>query len=290
MRGLLTLAVCGCVGVALAAPAARAQQSGQRRDHASRSRGSGAPVADQFVSTPGQMVSTPGHGAAAPGQRVSTPGQMVTMPGLMVTTPGQTIAPTPGVIAPFHTQQPPSQGQTQSPEAGRQGVSAGRHHHNRHEYRPEYGSVGGYAVPYVAENGSSTQAANTGGSGSGYGLTPRTTVRANPEQMTSNSEPSLKDAPSGNRPAYHAEEPAAEPSVPASAPNVIQSREPVLTVVMKNGSKRRVRNYALTPQMLIDLDGAASGKEVKIPLSEVNLAATEKAAAQAGLSFAVHVS
>lgn len=74
---------------------------------------------------------------------------------------------------------------------------------------------------------------------------------------------------------------------PANAPNVIQSQEPVLTIVMKNGSKLRVRNYALTPQMLLDLDGAGNGRETEIPLSAINLKATEKAAAQAGLSFAV---
>jgi hypothetical protein len=280
MRWLLTLAVCGCVGVALATPAARAQQDRQRDHHAGRSAGSNAPQAAQFVSTPGQMVSTPGQG-------VTTPGQSVTMPGVMVTTPGQSIAPTPGVIAPFHTQQQPTLGQTQqSSQAGRQGVSAGRHHHNRHEYRPEYGAVMGYAVPYVVENGSGTAATNAGGSGGGTGWAPRTAVRANPERTAYNSGLPLADAPSGNRPAYRPEA-GSQPETPSSAPNVIQSREPVLTIVMKNGTKRRMRNYALTPKTLMDLDGAASGTVVKIPLSEVNLAATEKAAAQAGLSFAV---
>lgn len=281
MRWLLTVAVCGCVGVALAAPAARAQQGGQRGDHANRSSGSGAPQAASFVSTPGQMVSTPG-------QSVTMPGQSVTMPGMMVTTPGQSIAPTPGVIAPFHSQQQPSAGQSQSSQDGRQGVSAGRHHQNRHEYRPEYGAVMGYAVPYLVENGSSTGATNAGGSGTGSGLAPRTAVRANPEQTAYNTGLPLADAPSGNRPAYRPEA-ESQPETPSSTPNVIQSREPALTIVMKNGSKREVRNYALTPKTLIDLDGAASGKEVRIPLSEVNLAATEKAAAQAGLSFAVPV-
>ncbi len=68
---------------------------------------------------------------------------------------------------------------------------------------------------------------------------------------------------------------------------MIQSKEPVVVIVMKNGTRRKVRNYALTPQMLIDLDEAASGKDVEIPLSAINLAATQKAAAQAGLSFSV---
>ena len=98
---------------------------------------------------------------------------------------------------------------------------------------------------------------------------------------------SYAGAPSGNRPAYR---PELESEVPSTDPSLIQSKEPVLVIVMKDGKPRKVRNYALTPQMLIDLDGAASGKDLEIPLNAINLTATQKAAAQAGLSFSVPTS
>jgi hypothetical protein len=112
-------------------------------------------------------------------------------------------------------------------------------------------------------------------------------VSSQAANATSEQPVSYADAPSGNRPAYR---PEPESEIPSTAPNVIQSREPVLVIVMKDGKQRKVRNYALTPQMLIDLDEAASGKAVRIPLSAINLAATQQAAAQAGLSFAVPTS
>jgi hypothetical protein len=97
------------------------------------------------------------------------------------------------------------------------------------------------------------------------------------------------DASSGNRPPYRPDADVQEQK-PANAPNEIQSQEPVLTIVMKNGSRRKIRNYALTPEMLIDLDNAGSGRETEIPLRTINVAATQKAAAQAGLSFSVPTS
>lgn len=274
-----------CVGwlaATIAVPSLCAQSSSR---HA---RQNGAPVADQFVSTPGQMVSTPGQRVAGPGQMVTMPGQMVIAPGRMVIAPGQSISPTPGVIAPFHPQAQPSLGQASPPQTGKLGVTPGRRHRSRHTYRPEYQAVESYAVPYGVDNNSGTEAATADGAGNAAAA-PRTMVRASlgqpglgPEERRA----SLADAPSGNRPPYRSAV-ESQPHEPSTVPNVIQSQEPVLTVVMKNGERRKVRNYALTPKTLIDLDEAASGKEVEIPLNEVNVSATKKAAAQAGLSFAV---
>lgn len=293
MRRLLTLAVLGCVAVTLAAPQLCAQSYGAHEDHGQGARPvrNSAPVPDQFVSAPGQMVSTPGQMVTGPGQMVTAPGQMVIPPGQAVIPMGQSIAPTPGVIAPFVTPSHSSGNEGQPTESGQQGsgFSPGRREHHRHEYRPEYGSGAGYAVPYFYDSGYGAEP-SVRGSARSSSASGRSMKAERPSPQTRDfaamRRPSLASAPSGNRPAYRGEG-RAESSLPASAPNVIQSREPVLTIVMKNGSRRKVRNYALTPQALMDLDGAASGYEVNIPLSEINLPATEKAAAQAGLSFAV---
>lgn len=278
-----------CVGwlaATMATPWLCAQSSG------SHSNQNGAPVADQFVSTPGQMVTTPGQRVNGPGQRVTTPGQMVIPRGQIVFAPGQSISPTPGVITPFQPATPSqsSEGQAQGAQAGGDSVTPGRRFQERHRYRPEYGAAEGYAVPYAASVGYVAGVAETGaGDGSASGADGRSMMGVAGTSGSKEQRVSPTEAPSGNRPAYRPEvEPKANESPRAA--NVIQSREPVLTVVMKNGERRKVRNYALTPKTLLDLDEAASGKEVAIPLSEVNLAATEKAAAQAGLNFAVPTS
>jgi hypothetical protein len=283
MRKRHLLICVGWLAVNAAAPWLCAQNSNQQPTQ------NGAPVADQFVSTPGQMVSTPGQMVTGPGQMVSTPGRMVISPGSMAVGPGQSISPAPGVIGPFHTPGQQVSGQAPAPQGGERAVQPGRRHHRRYDYQPEYGVVEGYAVPYLVNADSGTGASTGSGPAAGTGSGGRSMMGVSSEEAASaGSQPeSYADAPSGNRPAY---QPDMESEAPATAPNVIQSKEPVLMIVMKDGKQRKVRNYALTPQMLIDLDGAASGKEMEIPLSAINVAATQKAAAQAGLSFSVPTS
>lgn len=240
-----------------------------------------APVADRFVSTPGQFISPPG-------QMVTTPGQTVIPPGQAVTPIGQRIAPVPGVVAPFQSPMQVPQSAESGFGAGRTsglglGIVSGRRHHNRHEYQPEYGSAEGYAVPYSVTNDYKAGGASSSGSSDSRSMMGLS--RQKGSGLAQQLEP-LMEAPSGNRPPYRPSS-ESQTETPSTTPNVIQSREPVLLLVMKNGDRRKVRNYALTPQMLMDMDGAGSGKEVEIPLSEINLAATKKSAAQAGLSFAV---
>jgi hypothetical protein len=79
--------------------------------------------------------------------------------------------------------------------------------------------------------------------------------------------------PSGNEGA--APPPPASPIAP----------EPQLTLIFKDGHTKQIRNYALTQSALLDMDQAASGRMTQIPLSSLNLTATEKAARQAGLDF-----
>lgn len=279
MRRLMILTGVGLMAATVAAPWLRAQNS---NGHTGQN---GAPVADQFVSTPGQMVTGPGQMVTGPGQMVTGPGQMVIPPGVTIVSPGQVISPTPGVITPFHVQTQPGAGAVQVRRSGGRGLSRARRFHNRYQYRPEYGLAEGYALPYRvsgdygAVTSESADPAGTGGrSLMGDSGSDRYRYGA--------AEGAIADAPSGNRPPYRPER-EARPEQSKTEPNLIQSQEPVLVIVMKDGSRRKVRNYALTPQVLIDMDGAGSGRQVEIPLSEINVAATKKTAAQAGLSFAV---
>ncbi len=282
MRRRMIIVCVGWVAATIAAPWVYAQNS---NGHPGQS---GAPVADQFVSTPGQMVSTPGQMVTGPGQMVTMPGQVVIPPGMSVVSPGPVISPTPGMITPFHAQPQQGSGTSQIQQNGGQGVDRGGRFHSRHRYRPEYGVSEGYALPYMV-NGDygavSSEPVEAAGSVSSTG---RSMMGVSEQAGYGAAEQagSLADAPSGNRPPYRPER-EAQPGKRPAPRDEVHGREPVLVIVMKDGSRREVRNYALTAQTLIDLDGAARGKEVEIPLSEVNLVATKKAAAQAGLSFAV---
>ncbi|MGH9607616.1 MAG: hypothetical protein ACRD3N_18145 [Terracidiphilus sp.] len=78
--------------------------------------------------------------------------------------------------------------------------------------------------------------------------------------------------------------PSQPPAAPAVAP-APAGNQPELMLIFKDGHTQAVRNYMLTPSDLIVLDEAASGREPRIPLSELNLPATEREARQAGLDF-----
>lgn len=255
----------------------------------------GVQLPGAFVSQPGRL-SQPGQAVFAPGQAVFTPGQSVFPPGQSVFTPGQSIFPSgqtvfpagqevfppgnrvfpaPNVLTPFHSA---------SPTAMRRG--GGRHHerdwdhdHDRYHYRHRDG--GGYAVPYLFGSGYWLTSGDLGYTGDSE-ETQISGAAASDLQSASSvaAQPVVPAPPSEDtyRPAYHAA---------ASAPNVIQSEEPKLTVVMKDGTHKTMRNYALTPTMLIDLDAAATGREMNIPLEQVNVTATQKAAAREGLNFSV---
>lgn len=98
-----------------------------------------------------------------------------------------------------------------------------------------------------------------------------------------------------HRPAYSVAErevppppPPAEPAAPpatAAPPTTALAGEPALTLVFKDGHRQSVRNYALTGSSIIVLDNAASGRQQRIPLADLNVPATEQAAEAAGLDF-----
>jgi hypothetical protein len=94
---------------------------------------------------------------------------------------------------------------------------------------------------------------------------------------------------SGYRPEYSGYEGESYPSAQAyaapSAPAAPIAPEPELTLIFRDGHTQAIHNYVLTSSDLVILDEAAAGRQQRVPLSELNLPATEKAAAQAGLDF-----
>jgi hypothetical protein len=95
-----------------------------------------------------------------------------------------------------------------------------------------------------------------------------------------------------HRPPYSAAENdyAPQPSAvaaaaaPAAPPTPLRD-EPALTLIFKDGRHQSVRNYAVTRSSVIVLDDAASGRQQRIPLADLDLSATKQAAELAGLDF-----
>jgi hypothetical protein len=87
--------------------------------------------------------------------------------------------------------------------------------------------------------------------------------------------------PDDDRPPY-TDAPYGPAPYAASAP---VSDEPALTLIFNDGHQQSIRNYALTSNYILVLDNAPSGREQRIPLTDLNVPATEKAAQQAGLEF-----
>lgn len=96
--------------------------------------------------------------------------------------------------------------------------------------------------------------------------------------------PQTDYAPPPPRAALQATPAASAPAASSAAPTTLAG-EPALTLVFRDGHRQSVRNYALTGTSLIVLDDAASGRQQRIPLADLDLAATKQAAAEAGLDF-----
>lgn len=104
-----------------------------------------------------------------------------------------------------------------------------------------------------------------------------------PPQPYDQEQQQLPPESEGYRPAY-----APAPYGPPARQDVASTPpkdEPQLTLIFKDGHTLAIRNYMLTPSEIIVMDDAASGREPHIPLAEVNLPATEKAAQQGGVDF-----
>jgi hypothetical protein len=112
----------------------------------------------------------------------------------------------------------------------------------------------------------------------------QSTAQAQPEEGPSESEYGPEyGAPPDN--GYREDYAPPPPYEATAAPAAPVAPEPQLTVIFKDGHTEQIRNYALSQDALLDMDEAGSGRVLRIPLSSVNVPATEKAAQQAGLDF-----
>lgn len=76
---------------------------------------------------------------------------------------------------------------------------------------------------------------------------------------------------------------APAPAAPSASSPV--APEPALMLIFNDGHQQAIHNYVLTSNAVVVLDEAASGRQQRIPLSALNVTATEQAAQQAGLDF-----
>jgi hypothetical protein len=111
------------------------------------------------------------------------------------------------------------------------------------------------------------------------------TVESNNRQVQPSSEEREQTQPEneGYRPEY-APAPYRSPASQAAA-STPPRNEPPLTLIFMDGHTEIIRNYVLTPSEVIVMDDVASGRVPRIPLSDLNLPATERTAHQAGLDF-----
>lgn len=163
----------------------------------------------------------------------------------------------------------------------------------RGQYRPAYnGYYGGYSYPGYFVNSWELLPGDLNDDSGDYddaGSQPETDA----QQPETQPEPQSGYAPppgDGYRADYGDYAPPPPYQPPAAGSQAPVSPEPQLTLVFKDGHTQQIRNYVLTSDTLIDMDEAASGRELHIPLATLNLPATEQDAQQAGLDFTPPVS
>jgi hypothetical protein len=110
-----------------------------------------------------------------------------------------------------------------------------------------------------------------------------------PPEQNNSAQPSGEDGqqPPQEDEGYRSEYVSVPYQSPANhaATSAPASVEPQLTLIFKDGHTQEIRNYVVTPQEVIIMDDAASGRIPRISLSDLNLPATEQAAQGVGLDF-----
>jgi hypothetical protein len=98
-------------------------------------------------------------------------------------------------------------------------------------------------------------------------------------------------APAQGQDQYYAPEPPPEETARATYPPAVVGSpsvaisEPTVTIIFKDGHSQQIRNYALTPTMLLEMDTASAGVTYGVPLELINLPATEQANRAVGVDF-----
>lgn len=211
------------------------------------------------------------------------PGQITTASPHAIATPGRAIFPAsshafvPGFVPNWRQGAQPAW-------RGRGGWRDGGYgrDHDRGYRRGAYGYLGAYPayanswelLPY--DYGSSDFGGDENGDSAARQGSAQDTVTVPPPDSGYRPEyPGYEGEPYSGSQAYAAPPAPAAPIAP----------EPELTLVFKDGHTLAIHNYVLTASDLVVLDEAGAGREPRIPLNDLNLPATEKAAAQAGLDF-----
>jgi hypothetical protein len=155
---------------------------------------------------------------------------------------------------------------------------------HREHFRRRYPGFGYGGYPYAYVNSGQLLPWDLGYPDfAGYGDDNGTAEPNNAQVQPSEEEQQQPQEDEGYRPDY----PRAPYQSPAHqvAASTPPREEPKLTLIFKDGHTEDIRNYILTPRDVIVMDDAASGREPRISLSELNLPATEQAARRDGLDF-----
>lgn len=220
------------------------------------------------------------------GSAFGNPGRISALAPHAIATPGRSIFPpssrafAPGFARNWTGSQPAWRNRGWRDGGWRDG-GHGRDHDHGYGYGG-YGYPGVY--PYYA-NSWELLPYDLGGSDFMGGDTDPTTAQQGSPQPAE----SIPPPDAGYRPEYSENEPEPYPvqqayAVP-SAPAAPIAPEPELTLIFRDGHTQTIHNYVLTPSNLVVLDQASAGRQQQIPLDELNLPATERAARQAGLDF-----
>jgi hypothetical protein len=265
-------------------PLAVAQRGGQTGGF-----GGGHPAGSRMAGgTMGRM-----GGGFGSGSYVHPPGfagrNFVTAPNFVSTSPNfVSTAPAHAFVPLNHVPYPVSI----APNAGWRDQGRGSHDrdrgrdgdHDRDRHRSYYGGYGYGGYPYAYASSWTLLPWDLGTSDS-------TGYADNSGSEADQQQPAISEAPpsDGYRPEYSGSpEPTAEYAPPRAVeeqPPASVAAEPALTLIFSDGHREDIHNYVLTSDAVIVLDEAASGRQKRIPLSSLDLSATQQAAQQQGLDF-----
>lgn len=155
------------------------------------------------------------------------------------------------------------------------------HEGRRRPYRSQY--RGAYTYPYYYGNAWELLPWDPG-------YTDFTDDDSEPSQTPEQAEPQPQNVAPPDESYRQDYAPPYETAAEPSAPPAPIAPEPGLTLIFQDGHTQTIRNYMMTPSTVIVMDQTASGRELRIPLSELDLPATERTAQQAGLDFSPPVS
>ncbi|MFP5227202.1 MAG: hypothetical protein ACLGXA_06190 [Acidobacteriota bacterium] len=173
-----------------------------------------------------------------------------------------------------------------------------RGRHRDFGYRSPYQGLGYGGYPFVYANSwellpGDIDALDYGTYDDGYGSNDSAANGAQPQQQQQQQQEAPATPQEGNyRPEYagpveqpydYAPPPPQTMAEPRAA--AVLSPEPALTLIFNDGHREDIHNYVLTSDSVLVMDHAASGREKRIPLSSLNLSATQQAAQDAGLDF-----